>query len=420
MISGAKPTTRRFPGPTETGCFREADPHETEGESRLTYRPGELHAGSRLRPVRRLGNNPPASLVRCRDFCGRPFDWGAIQRTEWSAHNYRVKNVIEIRDLYKYYGQRRALGPVTTKIDQGEIVGLLGLNGAGKTTALRILACDLLPSSGTVTVGGVDVVERPDAVREKIGYLPDTPPLYGEMRVAEFLGYAARLRGIRKADIPKMVEEAIGLTRLKDVRNDPIGSLSHGYRQRVGIAQAIVHQPQLVVLDEPISGLDPVQIVDMRRTVRNLGGKHTVLVSSHILSEISETCDRLLVIKNGEIVAQGTEAELSKQLLQGVRVRITVRTSEGSTNDAVQQLLRGLAGVKSVEPVSTVEPGERICSFALDGGQDVREAISAAIVGAGHGLIEMTRHEHELESVFLRLAAPQAGTEALASDEAAA
>jgi ABC-2 type transport system ATP-binding protein len=322
--------------------------------------------------------------------------------------------VIEIEDLYKYYGERRALGPVSTKIDQGEIVGLLGLNGAGKTTALRILACDLLPSGGSVRVDGIDVVERPEAIRERIGYLPDTPPLYGEMRVGEYLRFAARLRGVSSSDVGKSLQEACDATHLDDVVDDPINSLSHGYRQRVGIAQAIIHRPKLVVLDEPISGLDPVQIVDMRETVRRLGGKHTVLVSSHILSEISETCDRILVIKNGEIVAAGTEAELSRSLLEGIRLRVTLRFPGGGdgVRDKGQALLARIAGVRRVQSTSASELGDDLASFVVDATDDVRDVLVQTVIESGARLMEMSRHERELESVFLRLAGPESEVQA--------
>lgn len=320
--------------------------------------------------------------------------------------------MIEFRDLYKYYGERRVLGPISLKIDQGEIVGLLGLNGHGKTTALRIVSCDLLPSAGTVLVDGIDVVERPEAVREKIGYLPDTPPLYDEMRVAEFLAFAARLRGVTSGDLSRRVTDTLNATNLRDVSDDPIHSLSHGFRQRVGIAQAIIHSPQLVVLDEPISGLDPVQIVEMRQMVRALGGKHTVLVSSHILSEISETCDRILVIKNGEIVAAGTEAELSHQLLEGVRVRLTVRGSGTAT--AVQEIakkaLSAVAGVRRLESMTPSEPGDSLAAFTVEADHDIREGLVRAVLDAGLSLLELARHERELESVFLTLASPSAAS----------
>src|SRR5579863_5770692 len=266
--------------------------------------------------------------------------------------------MIEVRDLFKYYGERKAVGPLSFGIKQGEIVGLLGLNGAGKTTALRVLACDLLPSSGTVMVDGIDVVDQPHEVRRRIGYLPDTPPLYGEMTVHEFLVFAARLRGLSPSDAEgraRSVEEA---AQLEGVCDELISSLSHGFRQRVGIAQAVVHGPQLLILDEPISGLDPVQIIEMRQLLRSLRGAHTIVLSSHILTEISETCDRLLVLGEGTIVAAGTEEELSRSLLGAAHVEITLRAAgEG----AARELLSKVDGVREVESVAPPrEPGEGI------------------------------------------------------------
>jgi ABC-2 type transport system ATP-binding protein len=311
--------------------------------------------------------------------------------------------VIEIRDLFKYYGDRRAIGPLSASIEKGEIVGLLGLNGAGKTTTLRVLACDLLPTSGTVSVGGIDVVERPHEVRQRIGYLPDTPPVYPEMTVDEYLRFAAKLRGMPGADVEKAVDEVVDLTEIDDERDRPIGALSHGYRQRVGIAQAIVHRPELVVLDEPISGLDPVQIVEMRSLVRSLGGDRTVVVSSHILQEISETCDRILVIRDGEIVASGTEKELSRELLSGMRLTLTLRVAVDARARA-EALLTGVSGVLKLEAAESSDPSPEAVSYRLHTDKDVRDELCRAVVNGGFGLLELTRGERELESVFLELA----------------
>ena len=309
--------------------------------------------------------------------------------------------MIEIRDLYKYYGDRRAVGPLSATIEKGEIVGLLGLNGAGKTTTLRILACDLLPTSGTVRVGGLDVVDVPHEVRRRIGYLPDTPPVYLEMTVDEYLTFAAKLRGVTGADVEKRVDEALELTEVGSERDRPIGALSHGYRQRVGIAQAIVHKPEFVVLDEPISGLDPVQIVEMRDLVRSLGGEHTVVVSSHILSEIHETCDRIFVIRDGQIVASGTEKELSEALLSGMRVTLSLRVGQAGAARA-SQLIASVEGVTQVELASETE-GPGVASYRVALSRDTRDELTRAVVGAGFGLLELTRGERELESVFLEL-----------------
>ncbi len=311
--------------------------------------------------------------------------------------------MIEIQDLTKYYGDRKAVGPMSFSIAKGEVIGLLGLNGAGKTTTLRILSCDLLPSSGSVRIDGLDVVDNPDEVRTRIGYLPDHPPLYDEMTVHEYLLFAARLRGLDTDDALQRVEHVLGATQIRSVRDDVISTLSHGFRQRVGIAQAIVHRPQLLVLDEPIAGLDPVQIVEMRELIRSLRHDHTTIISSHILSEISETCDRILVIRDGEILASGTEAELATRLLEGGRLLVTVRGDAGQA----KRLLASVKGVKSVEPVEATEPGENVATLSIDAERDVREDVCRTLVLGNIGILGVSRSERELESIFLRLAKPE-------------
>lgn len=311
--------------------------------------------------------------------------------------------MIEISELYKFYGDRKAVGPLSCSIADGEIVGLLGLNGAGKTTTLRILACDLLPSSGTVVIDGLDVVESPHEVRARIGYLPDTPPLYPEMTVRAYLLFAAQLRGLSRADAERQVPEALAQTQLEGVAGDPIASLSHGFKQRVGIAQAIVHKPRLLVLDEPITGLDPVQIVEMRELLRGLRGKHTILLSSHILSEISETCDRILVIKGGEIAAAGTEAELTSKLARG-RVEITARERGAAQSGSAREVAAKVDGVREVETLTPSEPGAGVVTLRIYAERDVREELCQALITAGIGVLQVGLGERELESVFLDLA----------------
>jgi ABC-2 type transport system ATP-binding protein len=313
--------------------------------------------------------------------------------------------VIEIEELYKYYGERRVVGPLSTRIEKGEIVGFLGLNGAGKTTTLRVLACDLLPTSGRVQVGGFDVVEQPHEVRGKVGYLPDRPPLYDDMTVHEYLAYAARLKRVRPNDVERRVSDVEGMTELGDVRRQLVGTLSHGFRQRLGIAQAIVHRPDFVVLDEPIGGLDPLQIVEMRGLVRGLRGDHTVVVSSHILHEISETCDRILVIQKGEILWSGKESDLSTQIEQGMRIRVTVRV-EGAAPPAALERVTALAqavpGVRAVEEREATESGDGVASVEVVGDSDVRDALCRALIAGNVGVLEVSRLR-DLETTFRAL-----------------
>jgi ABC-2 type transport system ATP-binding protein len=313
--------------------------------------------------------------------------------------------VIEIEELYKYYGDRRVVGPLSARIEKGEIIGLLGLNGAGKTTTLRVLACDLLPTSGTVRVGGFDVVERPHDVRGKVGYLPDRPPLYDDMTVDEYLSYAARLKRVAPKDIARRVDEVLGMTELGDVRKQLVGTLSHGYRQRLGIAQAIVHRPDFVVLDEPIGGLDPIQIVEMRGLVRGLRGEHTVVVSSHILHEISETCDRIFVIQKGEILWSGKEADLSSQVEQGMRIRLTVRiagASPDAAHERARELVRSVAGVRSIETRDASETGDGVASLEVLAESDARDALCRVLVNGNVGVLEVARLR-DLETTFRAL-----------------
>ncbi len=315
--------------------------------------------------------------------------------------------MIEINELSKYYGENKAVGPLSFCIEKGEVVGLLGLNAAGKTTTLRMLSSELLPTSGSIVIDGVDLLEEPDRVRPKIGYLPDRPPLYGEMRVGEYLTFTARLRKMDPRRIKKRVEEVIRITSLDDWVDERIETLSHGYQQRVGIGQAIVHEPRLLLLDEPISGLDPVQIVEMRTLIRSLRGEHTTMLSSHILSEISETCDRLLVIRDGEIVASGSERELSAQMASGRNFELTVRVPSRDYPEGpfagLRDLLDDVSGVTDIaERKLDGVPGDVVCA-TVSAAQDVRERLCKTLVEADFGILALERGSRELEDVFMQL-----------------
>jgi len=306
--------------------------------------------------------------------------------------------MISAQGLTKYYGDKCAIEDLDFKIAEGEIVGILGLNGAGKTTALRILACLLLPSRGSVRINNLDVVAHPHEVRKLVGFLPEAPPLYDDMTVESFLLFAGQLRGLSRDRTRARLEQTLDATHIADVRRDPIGSLSHSYRQRVGIAQAVIHDPPVLILDEPIQGLDPVQIVEMRQLVLGLKGKHTILLSSHILSEIHQTCDRILMVQQGHIVAVGSERELTAQFRGARRLRIGVRGDA----QAVTDMVRGLPNVDHCQLL----PGnnhEGVVQLDITTAEDIREQLSRALIERGFGLLEMRPAEAELESVFIRL-----------------
>lgn len=304
--------------------------------------------------------------------------------------------MIVAQDLQKSFGDVHALDGVSFEIDKGECVGLLGLNGAGKTTLLRILGCLLTPTAGAVAVEGRDVTDSANFVRGLIGFLPEQPPLYDEMKVGAFLSFVSRIRGIPRSDAGGRVQDAARRCQLDKVLDERIETLSYGYRKRVGIAQAIVHNPPLVILDEPIAGLDPAQIVEMRELVRGLRGQHTVLISSHILTEISQTCDRILVMQHGRIVGSGSEEDLTAGLGKEQRLTALVR---GEKN-AVEQALAGLSGVGS----SGIDArADGTLELQIVTAEDIRAELSRTLVKAGLDLLELTRKSDQLETAFLRL-----------------
>jgi ABC-2 type transport system ATP-binding protein len=307
--------------------------------------------------------------------------------------------MIRATNLSKFYGGKRALGPLSFEISDGETVGFLGLNGAGKTTALRILACDLRPSAGTIEVGGIDVIASPHEVRKRIGFLPENPPLYTEMEVHDYLIFAGEIRGMTRAELKRRIPEVIEIADLGDVEHDQIGTLSHGYRQRVGVAQAIIHQPKFLILDEPTRGLDPVQIVEMRNLIHDLKQNHTVLISSHILTEISQTCDRLLVLGRGKLLGSGTEAELSATEEEIWQITVTVRSNG---DDAKTKASKVLGAIESIKKVADPFDDDGGLSFIVSTAKDCRAEISRAVVGANLDLIKLDS-SRKLENTFIRL-----------------
>jgi ABC-2 type transport system ATP-binding protein len=304
--------------------------------------------------------------------------------------------MIRVDGLSKNYGDLEALIQLRFEVAKGENIGVLGLNGAGKSTLLRILAGELTPSAGRVVVGEVDLAEDPHGLRARVGYLPEGTPAYQEMRVRGFLRYMGLLRGMAARELHARIEEVAELTHIKDHLERVVGELSLGYRKRVGIAQAILHRPAVVILDEPVSALDPAEIVGMRGLIRQLGGSHTVVVSSHILSEVHETCDRILVLHHGRLVAEGSEANLASHLgvSSDARHELVVRGDEARLREAAGPGAR-------IEVLAPLGEGLVRVVVALDGAGP--EALVARLVGAGLGVRRVAAQHTDLESVFLSL-----------------
>lgn len=309
--------------------------------------------------------------------------------------------MIEVEHLSKVYGSASAIQDVTFEVEPGEILGFLGPNGAGKTTTMRILAGYLPATSGTARIAGYDVHENSMAVRRRIGYLPETPPLYPDMTVEGFLHFVARIKGISAGDRTPKVKFAMERCNLSEKRKVLIRKLSKGFRQRVGIAQAIVHDPPAIILDEPTTGLDPRQIIDVRNLIKSLAGEHTIILSTHILPEVSMTCSRVAIINRGRIVATNSPENLMAQLAGGSGYELEV------DGDALklQKLLQVLPGICTVEvvPVEDLPATRSLIRITSIPNAEPGRDIAAVTIGAGLGLHEMRRTRATLEDVFLEL-----------------
>lgn len=301
--------------------------------------------------------------------------------------------MIEVAHLTKQYGPRFAVDDLSFDVAKGEVVGFLGPNGAGKSTTMKIITGFMPASSGSVKVAGFDVSENPLAVKKEIGFLPETPPVYLEMQVADYVEYVARLHDVPRPKLKASVDLALEKTRLEDVRHRIIGNLSKGYRQRVGLAQAIVHNPQVLVLDEPTVGLDPKQIIEIRTLIKGLAGEHTVVLSSHILPEVTATCQRIIVINKGKIVAKDSIENLTSRMNQGQTHVLVVRDAKASGIDS----LRSLPGVQSVSA-----EGQKLW-IAMKTGSDAREGVVETAVNQGMGVLEFSPEKLSLEEVFVQL-----------------
>ncbi len=312
--------------------------------------------------------------------------------------------MIQVSNLSKTYGSKTAIQGVTFEVKPGEILGFLGPNGAGKTTTMRILCGYLPPSSGKATIAGHDVFTESLEVRRKIGYLPESVPLYPEMTVEDYLLFMAQIRGVPRGRRRQRVQQVMQLCHVDDVRRTLIGRLSRGYRQRVGLAQALVHDPPVLVLDEPTVGLDPKQITDTRQLIKSLGGSHTILLSTHILPEVSMTCNRVVIINEGRVVAEDTPENLTRRLRGSERIALEVR----GPADRVKAVLCAIPNVLNVEMVASNGRPRFLVDCAV--GQDVREDVAAAIVNNGWGLLELHSVGMSLEEVFLKLITREEGT----------
>ena len=306
--------------------------------------------------------------------------------------------MIEVDNITKSYGETRALRGVSFRINKGEIVGLLGPNGAGKSTAMKILTCFIPADSGRATVAGSDVFTDSLAVRRRIGYLPENTPLYTEMPVVEFLGFVGGMRGLGGSHLKKRIREVVGLAGLEGAVGKTIGELSKGYRQRVGLAQALIHEPDILILDEPTSGLDPNQIKEIRDLIREIGREKTVILSTHILPEVTATCDRAIIVSGGRVVASGTPDELTSRGRGGQHVTASLRGPRAE----VESALRALPGV---EELTVLDSQEGVVQVELRAtkGAGLSERVFEAAVAKRWGLVELRQEREPLEQVFMDL-----------------
>lgn len=326
---------------------------------------------------------------------------GLARHNSLSLHNEKM---IRVENLSKRYGKKQALNGLSFRVAEGEIIGLVGKNGAGKSTALKILSAQMLPSGGEAFIAGISVAAFPELVRARIGFLPEVAPLYREMSVFRYLDFAARLRQVAAAQVAGRIDAVVAETGLAEVRGERLGTLSRGFQQRVGIAQAMVHRPPVILLDEPMAGLDPLQIVQIRDLIVSLRGRHTVLFSSHILSEITNVCDRVVLIDQGEVKAEGTETELRRGLAAAGRLVLVVK----GTSKLLEQVVEGIAGL-SLDHIATEEKGRVRAILTARG--DLREALAKACVGAGLGLLELKAEQGGLEELFLQVLGAGPGSE---------
>jgi len=312
--------------------------------------------------------------------------------------------VIEVQHLSKRYGPFTAVDDVTFSVGAGEILGFLGPNGAGKTTTMRIITGYMPASEGTVTVAGHDVFSDAIEAKKRTGYLPETPPLYPDMSVRDYVSFVARIKGVPSREVRSRVDDVMKKTHIADMASRHCGKLSKGYKQRVGLAQALIHNPDVLVLDEPTAGLDPKQIIEARQLITELGGNHTVVLSTHILPEVSQTCNRVVIIARGKVVAVDTPANLTARLRGGETMYLQVSAPGADVTPA-------LAAIAGITRVKAEVAGNGLTSIEVDSeqGRDVRRELAATVVNHGWGLLELRPMRMSLEDIFLSLTTEDTG-----------
>lgn len=319
--------------------------------------------------------------------------------------------MITVKELTRRYSRTVAVNNISFNVDKGQIVGFLGPNGAGKTTTMRMLTCFLPPTSGTASIAGFDVLEQSLEVRRRIGYLPETPPLYLDMETGEYLRFVGRLKGLSGQELDRRVDYVIGRCNVGDVKTKLLGKLSKGYRQRVGLAQAIVHNPDVLVLDEPTAGLDPKQINETRELIRDLAGEHTIILSTHILPEVEQTCQQVIIINKGKLVATDSVANLQGRARGAETMVLEVAPAAGQVLDA-ESIKRKLAQVPGVGSVAIKETRNNTAIFETESrkGELRRGDLARAVIQGGWDLNELRPAAMSLEEIFLRLTGSEATT----------
>jgi len=320
--------------------------------------------------------------------------------------------VIEVQHLSKKYGTVTAVDDVSFRAESGEILGFLGPNGAGKTTTMRIITGYMPATDGKATVAGFDVFDQPIEAKRRTGYLPETPPLYPDMTVRDYLRFVAKIKGVR-AQVNDRVDAVMKKTWVADMANRHCGKLSKGYKQRVGLAQALIHEPEVLVLDEPTAGLDPKQIIETRQLIRQLAGSHTIVLSTHILPEVAQTCQKVVIINKGKIVATDSPQALTERLHGSVTMFVQAQ----GPADAMQRALQSIPGVTRVD---ITERRDEVATFDIDSEKDFdpRRDVANAIVRGGWGLLELRPMRMSLEDIFLKLTTVEAESEDLAAEAA--